>query len=92
MKEILRAVEPTAETPMILCGDFNSHVYKNESLLSFLKEEFSLECCQTHLPTLGNTYLALTSTRKSEVKPNSQDARRTCRDENGRKSRGHIKA
>lgn len=57
----------STQTPIVLCGDFNTDISQNEILVKFMENEFNLRVCQTHPTTLGNTRLDLTFARNINV-------------------------
>ncbi|GBN92324.1 hypothetical protein AVEN_251730-1 [Araneus ventricosus] len=52
------------DVPIIVMGDFNVDVERNEKAFGFLKKHFDLNMAPTNYPsTLGNSYIASTFTR-----------------------------
>jgi hypothetical protein len=58
--EAIRLIFPSMnhdiETPILLCGDFNTDVTQNNSFVDFMKSTFNLECRSSASTILGNTF------------------------------------
>jgi hypothetical protein len=67
LKLIFPSMNPDTETPILLCGDFNTDVMQNKSFVNILKSRFNLECRSSASTTLGNTCIDLTFTRNVSV-------------------------
>jgi hypothetical protein len=64
---IFQSMNPDTETPILLCGDFNTNVMQNKSFVNFMKSRFNLDCRSSASTTLGKTCIHLTFTRKVSV-------------------------
>jgi hypothetical protein len=64
---ILPNMNPNAETPILLCGDFNVDIMQNRSFVSFMKSKFNFDCISSASASLGNTCIDLTFTRNISI-------------------------
>jgi hypothetical protein len=64
---IFPSMNPDTETPILLCGDFNTDVTQNKSFVNFMKSRFNLDCRSSASTTPGNTRIDLTFTRNVSV-------------------------
>jgi hypothetical protein len=64
---IFPSMIPDTETPILLCGDFDTDVTQNKSFVNFMKSRFNLDCRSSASTTLGNTRIDLTFTRNVSV-------------------------
>jgi hypothetical protein len=64
---IFPSMNPDTETPILLCGDFNTDVAQNKSFVNFMKSRFNLDCRSSASTTLGNTCIDLIFTRNVSV-------------------------
>jgi hypothetical protein len=64
---IFPSMKPDTETPILLCGYFNTDVTQNKSFVNFMKTRFNLDCRSSASTTLGNTCIDLTFTRNVSV-------------------------
>jgi hypothetical protein len=64
---IFPSMNPDTETPILLCGDFNTDITQNKSFVNFMKPRLNLECRSSAPTTLGNTWIHLTFTRNVSV-------------------------
>ena len=60
-------MNPDTETPILMCGDFNTDVIQNILFVNFMKSKFNLDCIISASTTLGNTCIDLTFTRNMSV-------------------------
>jgi len=67
VKKIFPNLEPDTETPIVLTGDFNIDVRRNQSLVEFMQHEFRLQYVPTTPTTLGNTTIDLTFVRNINI-------------------------
>jgi endonuclease/exonuclease/phosphatase (EEP) superfamily protein YafD len=66
-RKIIPSIEPDLHTPMIITGDFNVDVSRNQSLQDFMQRECNLTYVQTTATTLGNICIDLTLARNLNV-------------------------
>jgi hypothetical protein len=64
---IFPSMNPDTETPVLLCGDFNTDVMQNSLFVNFMKSRFNLDCRSSASTTLGNTCIDLTFTGNVSV-------------------------
>jgi hypothetical protein len=64
---IFPSMNPCTETPISLCGYFNTGVMQNKSVVNFMKSRFNLDCRSSASTTLGNICMDLTFTRNVSV-------------------------
>jgi hypothetical protein len=64
---VFPSMNPDTETPILLCGDFNTDVTQNNSFVNFMKSRFNLDFRSSTSTTLGNTCIDLTFTRNVSV-------------------------
>ncbi|KDR12824.1 hypothetical protein L798_13243 [Zootermopsis nevadensis] len=67
VKKIFLNFLPDTETPIVLTGDFNIDVRRNQSLVEFMQREFRLQYVPTTPTTLGNTTIDLTFVRNINI-------------------------
>jgi len=61
-------MNPDTETPILLCGDFNTDITQSKSFVNFMKSNSICTALVPHLKTLGNACIALTFTRNISVR------------------------
>ncbi|GBN91445.1 hypothetical protein AVEN_141163-1 [Araneus ventricosus] len=66
LKEIDEEFHIVKDVPIIVMGDFNVDVKKNEKAFGFMKKHFDLNMVPTNYPSsLGNSYIDSTFTRNN---------------------------
>jgi hypothetical protein len=65
---VFPSMNPDTETPILMCGDFNTDVTQNKPFVNFMKSRFNLDCRSSASTTLGNTCIDLTFTRNVSVR------------------------